>query len=107
MVLDPFFPVSMLREIDGLVISGMGTGSISNSLIETLSPEHTSKMPIIIVSRCANGTNCDDYLYKGSLEKYEKKGFRISGYEHLNPQQARLKLMLEISIHKCTHSERV
>jgi L-asparaginase len=96
MAVDPILPEDMLKNLDGLVLAGMGTGSIATSIIDQLA-QWTSKMPIIVTSRCPVGLNFDDYYYKGSLEKYEDRGFRILGYEQLNPLQARLKLILEIA----------
>ena len=97
MTLDPILSEAMLEGLDGLVLAGMGTGSIARSVVELLSPKWTSKIPIVITSRCPVGLNYDDYYYRGSLEKYESKGFQILGYEQLNPLQARLKLILEMA----------
>jgi L-asparaginase len=97
MTLDPILPEAMLESLDGLVLAGMGSGSIARSVVEQLAPKWTSKIPIVITSRCPVGLNYDDYYYRGSLEKYESKGFQILGYEQLNPLQARLKLILEMA----------
>lgn len=97
MSLDPYLDEATLEQLDGLVIAGMGTGSVASSIINQLSPKWTNRIPIVITSRCQVGLNYDDYYYKGSLKKYEEKGFRIIGYEYLNPLQARLKLILELS----------
>lgn len=83
-------------KIDGLVIAGMGTGSLSNSVIDTLSPNITKKIPICISTRCLIGDNYDDYEYKGSLQKYTEKGFVLEGYEGLSPYQARIKLIFHL-----------
>jgi L-asparaginase len=97
MTVDPILPEAMLESLDGLVLAGMGSGSIARSVVEQLAPKWTSKIPIVITSRCPVGLNYDDYYYRGSLEKYESKGFQILGYEQLNPLQARLKLILEMA----------
>ena len=96
MCVGAYLPSSMLSDLEGLVICGMGTGSISSSIFELLS-EWTSKIPIVIVSRCAQGENVDEYYYVGSRSKYEDKGFLISGYEGLNAVQARMKLIFELA----------
>lgn len=90
------FPKSLLNEVDGLVIAGMGTSSISKEWISLLS-EHTSRLPVVLVSRCITGTNYDDSYYRGSLIKYEELGFHLSDFVELNPMQARIKLMLQLS----------
>jgi L-asparaginase len=97
MTVDPILPEALLEGLDGLVLAGMGTGSIATSVVEQLAPKWTSRIPVVITSRCPVGLNYDDYYYKGSLKKYESRGFRILGYEELNPLQARLKLLLEMA----------
>ena len=85
------------EKVDGLILAGMGTGSLSDSVISSLSPSITGKIPVCITSRCLVGDNYDDYYYKGSLEKYTSKGFILKGYEGLSPYQARIKLLLELA----------
>lgn len=86
----------MLHEIDGLVIAGQGTGSISNSILNTIA-SYTSSVRVAMSTRCPTGSNYDDWYYKGSLEKYEKLGIDVAAYEGLNPQQTRLALMLNLA----------
>lgn len=99
---DFLIPDHLLRTLDGLVLSGMGTGTIPDSYIEHLSPEWTSKLAIVIVSRCPLGQNYDDFYYRGSLRKYTDRGFLVTGYEDLNPLQARLKLIVALSLSSIT-----
>ncbi|WP_218079751.1 asparaginase domain-containing protein [Anthocerotibacter panamensis] len=96
MALDPVLPSALLPALDGLVLAGQGTGSLAPWIVEQLSPEWTERIPVVLTSRCAVGLNFDDAYYRGSLEKYENRGFRLLGYEQLNPLQARIKLMLEL-----------
>ena len=70
MTVGAFLPESMLSELDGLVIAGMGTGSISEEILETLSP-WTSKIPIVVTSRCERGQNFDDYYYKVKYSQFD------------------------------------
>ena len=95
----PFWP-GLLEDAVGAVIAGMGTASIPERWIEQLSPEWTRSIPIVLVSRSMKGTNYDDSYYRGSLEKYESKGFRLTEYRDLNPMQARIKLCLDIAANK-------
>lgn len=97
MTIDPCLPEAMLEGLDGLVIAGMGTGSVASQIVDLLSPRWASRMPIVLSSRCPVGLSFDDHNYRGSLEKYESRGFRVLGYEHCNPLQARLKLLFEIA----------
>lgn len=87
------FKEEWLQHVDGLVIAGMGTGSISESLIAMLSPKWTTQMPIVLATRCIWGTNYDDYYYRGSREKYESKGFLLSDFKNYNPMQCRIALL--------------
>ena len=84
-------------KINGLVVAGMGTGSLSDAVIDQLSPSVTGKMPVVISTRCAFGDNYDDFYYKGSLEKYTSRGFLLQGYEGLSAYQARIRLILELA----------
>lgn len=90
------FLETFLEGADGVIVAGMGTGSIPNDIIEVLE-KYTNKIPVVITTRCTTGQSFDDYYYKGSLKKYESKGFIINGFENLNPLQARIKLILQLS----------
>ena len=85
------------NEIDGLVIAGMGTSSLSDDWIDFYGHDLTSAVPVVLVSRCPQGKNFDDDTYKGSLKKYENRGFILREYKDLNPMQARLRLLLKLS----------
>ncbi|KAL4448877.1 hypothetical protein ABPG77_007594 [Micractinium sp. CCAP 211/92] len=74
---------------------GDGTGG---SCSEGSCRPWTSRLPIVISSRCHWGSNHDDFCYKGSLAKYEGRGFVLrGGYEQLNPLQARTLLALRLA----------
>lgn len=91
------FPTEALDGFDGVVVAGMGTGSIPKTVIEDLSPEWTARIPIVLVSRCETGLAYDDELYAGSKSQRESEGFILSGFEGLTGPQARLKLALMIA----------
>ena len=72
--------------------------SVPQAVVDQLSPAWTARLPIVICSRCGVGANCDDWLYRGSLEKYASRGFVLDrGYQHLNPLQARSLLLLRLA----------
>jgi L-asparaginase len=76
-----------------------GTGSLPASLVGLLSPTWTGRLPIVLCSRCGAGANYDDNYYRGSLAKYESKGFVLrNGYQGLSPLQAQIRLTLRLSI---------
>ena len=80
----------------GLVLAGMGTGSLPDGVVGELSPSITEKIPVCITTRCVSGGNYDDFHYKGSLRKYESRGFILAPYEELSPYQARIRLMFAL-----------
>lgn len=116
-------PEGLLSQLDGLVLAGSGTGSLPAGVVEALAgptrggssgrddggeagsrgadasgSPWTARLPIVISSRCTWGSNHDDSLYRGSLAKYEGRGFVLrGGYEHLNPLQARALLVLRLA----------
>ncbi|KXZ43548.1 hypothetical protein GPECTOR_87g410 [Gonium pectorale] len=93
---DAFVPEGLLRGVCGLVLAAPGTGSLPAALIEALAP-WTSTLPIAIVSRCGVGNNYDDCYYRGSRDKYERRGFLLAGFEHCTPMQARHLLVLRLA----------
>jgi L-asparaginase len=81
-----------LDHIDGLVVAGAGTGSLSVVTRKRLAAIASQK-PVVISTRCYGGPNYHNEMYPGSREAYEAEGFLLRGYENLNPLQARLRLM--------------
>eukprot|EP01128_Nolandella_sp_AFSM9_P000665 TRINITY_DN10807_c0_g1_i1.p1 TRINITY_DN10807_c0_g1~~TRINITY_DN10807_c0_g1_i1.p1 ORF type:complete len:573 (+),score=87.11 TRINITY_DN10807_c0_g1_i1:134-1720(+) len=97
MALNPYLPEIMMADVDGLVVVGQGTGSISTTMVELLQ-SYTDTIPIAITTSSVQGNNYDDYVYKGSLEKYESLGFAVSAYAGLSPSNARIVLMLRLCL---------
>lgn len=97
MHIDFRFSSKNLESCDGLVLAGLGTGSLSESVIEEFGGGFARRVPVCLVSRCLSGDNYDDDYYKGSRQKYEDKGFLLRGFEGLSPLQARIKLCLAIA----------
>lgn len=58
-------PEALLRELDGLVLAGSGTGSVPGGILEQLAPAWTERLPIVLSSRCGVGANHDDFFYRG------------------------------------------
>ena len=101
----PIVTISLLSEldfidaakIDGLIVAGAGTGTISSKARSNLSKIAKFK-PVVVSTRCYAGPNYDEDMYPGSLSSYENDGFILRGYENLNPLQARLALIVEMSV---------
>ncbi len=85
---------------DGIVLAGMGTGSVPDQIREALAREQTKRIPIVISTRCQIGSNYNDWLYKNSLAKYEGVGFLLRDFFGLNALQARIKLHLELAAYR-------
>lgn len=94
---DQPFHDSLAEGAAGLVVAGMGTASISDAWIDSLSPHWTNRLPVVLVSRTMRGANFNDFYYRGSLIKYEERGFLMTDYVDLNPMQARLRLALSLA----------
>ncbi|KAJ3314492.1 hypothetical protein HDU76_002397 [Blyttiomyces sp. JEL0837] len=86
------------NQIDALVLSLPGTGSLSPALFKYLSPTHTTKLPIVITTRCTFGPNYDDEYYKGSLKKYVDAGFLVEGFDGLSPEKARILVVCWLAL---------
>jgi L-asparaginase len=83
---------------NGLVVAGMGTGSVSAAVADALATLVTARrIPVVLVSRVPVGLNYDDVYYVGSVAKYEARGLTVrDGYEGLSPYQARLRLLFAL-----------
>lgn len=82
--------------VDALVIAGSGTGSIPNELKKSILA-HGSGRRIAVSTRCMEGPNHNNRLYPGSAAAYEAQGFEVEHFNGLNPMQARIRLILELS----------
>lgn len=87
-----------LSSLDGLVVAGMGTGSIPDQLQEYLSNELPKRIPVIVSTRCVFGLGYNDWLYKDGVEKYEKIGFILRPFSGLNSLKARMKLSIDLML---------
>jgi L-asparaginase len=82
--------------LDGLIVAGAGTGSISaksRSFLKKIS----KFMPVVVSTRCYSGPNYDNFHYKGSFKSYNSDNLILSGFENLNPLQARMLLIIKLS----------
>ena len=85
-------------KIDGIILAGAGTGSLTDAQLKFLQENAPDDLPIVVTTRCLSGMNHDDHHYKGSVEKYESSGVILDGYEDLTPVQAQIKLMLSLEL---------
>lgn len=80
--------------IDGLVVEAFGAGNVPPSIVPTLQQLLAKKIPVVIVSRCYNGTVQDIYDYEGGGKRLKEMGMIFSN--GLNGQKARLKLIVAL-----------
>ncbi|KAJ3406221.1 hypothetical protein HDV05_006119 [Chytridiales sp. JEL 0842] len=94
---DPTFQLStsFLAQIDALILSLPGSGSLPTPTFSFLSLTHTSRIPIILTTRCGNGgPNYDGFYYRGSLEKFKNEGFWVEEFDGLDAVQSRIVVIL-------------
>ncbi|MGD8189171.1 asparaginase [Brevibacillus ginsengisoli] len=82
------------QPIDGVVIEAFGAGNIPPAIVPTFQELLSKKIPVVIVSRCYNGTVQDIYDYEGGGKRLKDMGMIFSN--GLNGQKARLKLIVAL-----------
>ena len=86
--------------LDGLVVAGVGTGTLPDNLRNYLALEQTKRIPVVLSTRCVFGLGYNDWLYKGGVEKYENQGFILREFSALSSLKARLKLSIDLLLSK-------
>lgn len=82
------------KEIEGVVLSGFGTGNISPSWVPHVRNLIRRRIPVAIVSRCFQGQVSRTGLFEGSFAKLTEMGVMSGG--HLSSSQARIRMSLGI-----------
>lgn len=95
--IDTWLDTVLLDQLDGVVIACPGSFSLPEQLLDKLSKAAQTK-PIALASRCLYNDDRSTSLYPGYFEKIEAKGFCMKDYVGLTPHQARIRLMLQLSI---------
>jgi len=86
--------LNSISSLDGLVVEGSGTSSLSSAFIEELS---RLTFPVILVSRAYMGDNFNEEYYPNSVAKYESKNINLNNYKEFNSIQARILLTLQLN----------
>jgi len=79
---------------DGIIIEALGQGNLPPQLIPGIKHFIENQVPIVIVSRCFNGTVQDVYGYEGGGRHLKSLGVIFSN--GLNGQKARIKLLVAL-----------
>ncbi|MCF6514707.1 asparaginase [Lactobacillus sp. S2-2] len=82
----------------GIVIEGLGAGNVPPKSLPGIKKLIDNEIPVILVSRCYNGTAQPIYDYEGGGIELEKMGLTIC--HGLNGQKARIKLIVGLSANK-------
>jgi len=80
---------------EGLILEGFGRGHIPPEAVEAVERAANKGIPIVLVTRCYEGTVKGVYDYRGSAVQLEKIGV-IMGSD-LPKQKARIKLILALA----------
>ncbi len=82
---------------DGLVLEGFGRGQIPPEAVGQVEKAVNSGIPVVLTTRCYEGTVKGVYDYKGSAAQLEKLGVILGN--DLPGQKARIKLILALNNH--------
>lgn len=87
---------SIARGARGLVIEGTGCGNLPPSVLPVVSSARRKRIPIVLVSRCAEGRVAPLYGYAGGGRQLREMGLIFGG--DLSGPKARIKLMLALGV---------
>ncbi len=80
----------------GIVIEALGRGNVPPAMVEGIQRAIDTKIPVVIVSRCAKGRVLDSYGYEGGGRMLRKMGIILG--DNMSGQKARIKLMLVLGM---------
>ena len=86
-----------LGRLDGLVIAGMGTGSMPDDVRSKIEEDLTAHIPCVVSTRCPSGSAFNEYFYRNSTEKLDRGRFIYREFFTLNYLKARMKLQIDLS----------
>jgi L-asparaginase len=87
---------SIARGARGLVIEATGCGNLPPSVIPAVESARRKRLPIVMVSRCAEGRVAPLYGYLGGGRHLRELGVIFGG--DLPGPKARIKLMLALGV---------
>ncbi|UJL48111.1 asparaginase [Virgibacillus sp. NKC19-16] len=79
---------------DGIVIEGLGQGNLPKETLETLKKIMDDHIPVILTSRCYQGTVQPTYSYDGGGKHLKEMGVILAN--SLTGPKARIKLLIEL-----------
>jgi L-asparaginase len=79
----------------GIILEGYGRGQIPSDAVEQVETAVKNGIPVVLTTRCSDGTVKGVYDYKGSGRDLERMGVIMGG--DLTSSKARIKLILALS----------
>jgi L-asparaginase len=93
---DSLIRASMSRGARGLVLEATGCGNVPPSVLPGLRAALAARVPVVLVSRCAEGRVTPAYGYEGGGRMLEEMGV-VFGHDLPGPK-ARIKLMVALGV---------
>jgi L-asparaginase len=93
---DSLIRASMSRGVRGLVLEATGCGNVPPSVLPGLRAALAGRIPVVLVSRCAEGRVSPAYGYEGGGRMLEEMGV-VFGHDLPGPK-ARIKLMVALGL---------
>lgn len=82
--------------VQGIVIAGMGAGSIPPSARKRVCQSAESGMPVVLCSSALSGRTAEEYYYPGAYDDLRAAGVVIE--DRLSPRQTRIRLMISLGL---------
>jgi L-asparaginase len=93
---DALIRASMARGARGLVLEATGCGNVPPSVLPGLRAALAARIPVVLVSRCAEGRVSPAYGYEGGGRMLEEMGVVFA--QDLPGPKARIKLMVALGL---------
>lgn len=93
---DSLIRASMARGVRGLVLEATGCGNVPPTVLPGLRAALAGRIPVVLVSRCAEGRVSPAYGYEGGGRMLEEMGV-VFGQDLPGPK-ARIKLMVALGL---------
>jgi L-asparaginase len=93
---DALVRASLARGARGLVIEATGCGNVPPSVLPGLKAALAARVPVVVVSRCAEGSVSPTYGYEGGGQMLRRLGVVFGG--DLPGPKARVKLMVALGL---------
>ena len=91
---DSLLRASLARGARGLVLEGTGAGNVPPAVLPGIRAALRARVPVIVVSRCAEGRVAPLYGFEGGGQRLAEMGAVLGG--DLGGPKARIKLMVAL-----------